>query len=230
MSPTGAAGSSKLRDVGRTVSAEAATHINNLKKSDRAKQVVEKSVAWGADALEDPTATAEKLKQAAGRLWTEDEKVQALKDRGKNMLENALQDEQKMEKVREQKGRHHRKKEKRKNISRACLAAQTRDEKVLCRTATSKAIYRASAPPGPHCGMHGRTSDGYHIVRTRASRCACVSSCHASFTIPFSLHRSVPPYHFFLSSLVVILPLVEQYPKPRIEKKKKKKPFPLTNE
>ena len=35
----GGAGGSKLRDVGRTVSAEAATHYAALKNSDRAKQV-----------------------------------------------------------------------------------------------------------------------------------------------------------------------------------------------
>lgn len=99
MSPTGGAGSSKLRDVGRTVSAEAATHLKALKKSDRAKQAVEKSVAWTSDALEDPTATAERLKSAAHNLWTEDEKVQQLKDRGRTMLESALQDEGKMEKA-----------------------------------------------------------------------------------------------------------------------------------
>lgn len=97
MSP---AGGSKLRDVGRTVSAEAATHFSKLKKSDRAKQVVEKSVEWGAEAFEDPNATAARLKDAAGKLWSEDEKVQALKDRGRTMLESALQDEQKMEKAR----------------------------------------------------------------------------------------------------------------------------------
>ena len=68
LSPSAAAGASKLRDVTRTVTTEAASHIASLKKSDRAKAAVERSVAWGADALNDPGATAEKLKQAAEKV------------------------------------------------------------------------------------------------------------------------------------------------------------------
>ena len=100
LSPSAAAGaSSKLRDVTRTVTTEAASHIASLKKSERAKAAVERSVAWGADALNDPSATAEKLKQAAGRLWAEDEKVRNLKEKGRDMLESFSQDEEKMRKV-----------------------------------------------------------------------------------------------------------------------------------
>ena len=168
MSPTGVSGGSKLRDVGRTVSAEAATHIAKLKKSDRAKQVVEKSVAWGADALEDPTATAEKLKQAAGRLWTEDEKVQALKDRGRNMLENALQDEQKMEKVREREREHGEAPHVEALFFYFFRAWRHRHVRSFFfppfasqLAARSK---RTSASRGLHGGMRGRISDGSDLV------------------------------------------------------------------
>ena len=89
-----------MRDVGRTVGAEAASHIDRLKKSERTKVVVDKTVDWTAQALEDPSATADRLKEQAKRLWTEDEKVNAVKERTKEMFNNALQDEEKMQKVR----------------------------------------------------------------------------------------------------------------------------------
>jgi|TARA_B110000977_G_scaffold66610_1_gene90572 hypothetical protein len=98
MSP--GSGGSRLRDVGRTVGAEAASHIDRLKKSERTKVVVDKTVDWTAQALEDPSATADRLKEQAKRLWTEDEKVNAVKERTKEMFNNALQDEEKMQKVR----------------------------------------------------------------------------------------------------------------------------------
>lgn len=98
MSP--GAGGSRLRDVGRTVTSEAAGHIDRLKKSERTKAVVDKTVDWTARALEDPSATADRLKEQAKRLWQEDEKVVAVRERTKEMLDNALQDEEKMQKVR----------------------------------------------------------------------------------------------------------------------------------
>jgi len=98
MSP--GAGGSRLRDVGRTVTSEAAGHIDRLKKSERTKAVVDKTVDWTAQALEDPSATAERLKEQAKRLWQEDEKVVAVRERTKEMLNNALHDEEKMQKVR----------------------------------------------------------------------------------------------------------------------------------
>ena len=98
MSP--GAGGSRLRDVGRTVTSEAAGHIDRLKKSERTKAVVDKTVDWTAQALEDPSATADRLKEQAKRLWQEDEKVVAVRERTKEMLNNALQDEEKMQKVR----------------------------------------------------------------------------------------------------------------------------------
>jgi hypothetical protein len=98
MSP--GAGGSRLRDVGRTVTSEAAGHIDRLKKSERTKAVVDKTVDWTARALEDPSATADRLKEQAKRMWQEDEKVVAVRERTKEMLNNALQDEEKMQKVR----------------------------------------------------------------------------------------------------------------------------------
>ena len=98
MSP--GAGGSRLRDVGRTVTSEAAGHIDRLKKSERTKAVVDKTVDWTAQALEDPSATADRLKEQAKRLWQEDEKVVAVRERTKEMLNNALHDEEKMQKVR----------------------------------------------------------------------------------------------------------------------------------
>ena len=86
-------GASQLRDVGRTVSGEAMTHLKKLRDSERAKEWTEKSVAWTADALDDPGKT--------WKSWTEDEKVAAWKEKGKSMLDNALLDEEKMEKARE---------------------------------------------------------------------------------------------------------------------------------
>ena len=94
------AGGSRLRDVGRTVTSEAAGHIDRLKKSERTKAVVDKTVDWTARALEDPSATADRLKEQAKRMWQEDEKVVAVRERTKEMLNNALQDEEKMQKVR----------------------------------------------------------------------------------------------------------------------------------
>jgi hypothetical protein len=98
MSPV--SGGSRLRDVGRTVTNEAAGHIERLKKSERTKEVVDKTVDWTAHALEDPTATADLLREQAKRLWQEDEKVVAVRERTKEMFNNALQDEAKMQKVR----------------------------------------------------------------------------------------------------------------------------------
>ena len=94
------AGGSRLRDVGRTVTSEAAGHIDRLKKSERTKAVVDKTVDWTARALEDPSATADRLKEQAKRMWQEDEKVVAVRERTKEMLNNAMQDEEKMQKVR----------------------------------------------------------------------------------------------------------------------------------
>ena len=98
MSP--GSGGSRLRDVGRTVTSEAAGHIDRLKKSERTKMVVDKTVDWTAEALNDPGATADRLKEQVNRLWSEDEKVVAAKQRTKEMFENALADEEKMNKVR----------------------------------------------------------------------------------------------------------------------------------
>ena len=64
ISPSGP-GSSKFRDVTRTVSTEAATHLDRLKKSERTKQVVDKTVDWTAEALEDVEGTANRLKAQA---------------------------------------------------------------------------------------------------------------------------------------------------------------------
>ena len=89
ISPSGP-GSSKFRDVTRTVSTEAATHLDRLKKSERTKQVVDKTVDW----------TADRLKAQASKLWSEDEKVKAFRDRTREMVENALEDEEKMQRVR----------------------------------------------------------------------------------------------------------------------------------
>lgn len=94
VSPTGLGGS-KLRDVGRAVTAEAATHLDRLKKSERTKEAVDKSVAFAAEALEDP----DKIKEAARKVWAEDQKVQAIKDRTKMFLENTMESEERMEKV-----------------------------------------------------------------------------------------------------------------------------------
>ena len=85
----------KLRDVGRAVTAEAATHLDRLKKSERTKEAVDKSVAFAAEALEDP----DKIKEAARKVWAEDQKVQAIKDRTKTFLENTMESEERMEKV-----------------------------------------------------------------------------------------------------------------------------------
>jgi len=95
VSPTGLGGS-KLRDVGRTVSSEAATHLDRLKKSERTKEAVDKSVAFAAEALDDP----DKIKEAARKVWDEDQKVQVIKDRTKMFLENTIESEERMEKVR----------------------------------------------------------------------------------------------------------------------------------
>ena len=95
VSPTGLGGS-KLRDVGRTVSSEAATHLDRLKKSERTKEAVDKSVAFAAEALDDP----DKIKEAARKVWDEDQKVQVIKDRTKMFLENTIEAEERMEKVR----------------------------------------------------------------------------------------------------------------------------------
>lgn len=99
ISPSGP-GSSKFRDVTRTVSTEAATHLDRLKKSERTKQVVDKTVDWTAEALEDVEGTANRLKAQASKLWSEDEKVKAFRDRTREMVENALEDEEKMQRVR----------------------------------------------------------------------------------------------------------------------------------
>ena len=99
ISPSGP-GSSKLRDVTRTVSTEAATHLDRLKKSERTKQVVDKTVDWTAEALEDVEGTANRLKEQASKLWAEDEKVKAFRDRTREMVQNALEDEEKMQRVR----------------------------------------------------------------------------------------------------------------------------------
>ena len=95
VSPTGLGGS-KLRDVGRTGSSEAATHLDRLKKSERTKEAVDKSVAFAAEALDDP----DKIKEAARKVWDEDQKVQVIKDRTKMFLENTIESEERMEKVR----------------------------------------------------------------------------------------------------------------------------------
>ena len=99
ISPTGP-GESKLRDVGRTVTAEAASHLDRLKKSERTRAVVDNTVNWTTEALEDPEATAARLRERAAKLWQEDEKVLAVRERTRTMVENALDDEGKMQKVR----------------------------------------------------------------------------------------------------------------------------------
>jgi hypothetical protein len=97
LSPSHAhAASSKLQDVGRTVTAEAATHLRRLKESERTKEAIDTATAWASTALEDPS----NLRDAASKMWQEHEKVTEWKEKGKGWVDSTLQDEEKMERVR----------------------------------------------------------------------------------------------------------------------------------
>ena len=151
MSP--GAGGSRLRDVGRTVTSEAAGHIDRLKKSERTKAVVDKTVDWTAQALEDPSATADRLKEQAKRLWQEDEKVVAVRERTKEMLNNALHDEEKMQKVRRRPPR-----------------TRERSTRRACPTVAKPFVSRSTEPRRPRRASSRARGDRADRTRHRPTR------------------------------------------------------------
>ena len=60
---------------------------------------MDKTVDWTAEALE-TSRDREPAESAGVKLWSEDEKVKAFRDRTREMVENALEDEEKMQRVR----------------------------------------------------------------------------------------------------------------------------------
>ena len=87
-----------LRDVGRTVGAETMSQLERLGKSERATNALDTSVALAVDALDDPNAAGERIRAQATKIM-ESERVVALRQKGQDLLHNALRDDESRERA-----------------------------------------------------------------------------------------------------------------------------------